>query len=190
MDHPPQGYGEDQTTQAHWNRDLTQLIVDHYEKGTVGGFIMSWVDEYWKAWVPGAVKGCSPIFGQSGFEESKCDWKAHVDCPHSDASSQSLCGYWLASTFDSYVNEAWYGINRVKLSKTKGLDELEQRLIYFELQKLFEGKSRPSRNLLNRISAWTLAISFLLISVSSGLYRERFISRVSAQHQDLPSVQF
>lgn len=40
-----------------------------------------------------------------------CKSKAHVTCDNWDANYHDLCGYQLQyGTFDSYVNEEWFGI--------------------------------------------------------------------------------
>jgi hypothetical protein len=97
---------------------------------------MSWHDEFWKSSV--GVKGCKIKYGEKGFNESLCDWKGHVDCPSVDANVQSLCGYWLSATYDFYVNEAWYGIMKIRRSsKRHDIDILEPRLLYFQLKELW-----------------------------------------------------
>jgi hypothetical protein len=99
---------------------------------------MSWVDEYWKTGVQGIIWGCSPIHGHKNFSEKNCQWKAHVDCPSEDITRHSLCGYWTGSSYDLYVNEAWFGINAVKKSADEGeIDELVPRKLYYSLQNLW-----------------------------------------------------
>eukprot|EP00475_Leptophrys_vorax_P046117 TRINITY_DN977_c2_g1_i1.p1 TRINITY_DN977_c2_g1~~TRINITY_DN977_c2_g1_i1.p1 ORF type:complete len:566 (-),score=143.86 TRINITY_DN977_c2_g1_i1:90-1787(-) len=138
VDNPPDGYGEDENSQADWDGALTQLLIDHWDDGTLGGFIMSWVDEYWKNAV--AVAGCEIQFGQAGFSDAACQRKAHVNCPYTDASSDALCGYWhVGSTYDDYVNEGWYGLNRVRSGFSGEVDSLEPREAFYTIQKLYGG---------------------------------------------------
>jgi len=134
----PAGFGEDPITHADWNGKLTQNIKDHWDKGTVGGCIMSWNDEYWKTSL--SVKGCQVTLGDTAhtFNPANCDWKGNVYCPNNNVTEHALCGYWLSSTFDHYVNEAWYGINRVIVNPAGGyLDILSQRELYFRLQQMW-----------------------------------------------------
>jgi hypothetical protein len=41
-----------------------------------------------------------------------CTYKAHITCGNPDAGFQDICGYYLPSAPDGYVNEAWFGLNR------------------------------------------------------------------------------
>jgi hypothetical protein len=102
---------------------------------------MSWIDEYWKGGLPGLIKGCNPIIGETDFSEKTCDWKGHADCPTSDIRRHSICGYWIGASFDHYVNEGWFGINSVEKSPDGGPDKLSPRKLYFELQKLWRNSS-------------------------------------------------
>lgn len=134
---PPPGFGEDQETHKEWNMDLARLLVEYSGKGSNGGCVMSWMDEWWKTGVNG-LWGCSPIIGTAGFNESGCVWKGHVDCPSQNILRHQLCGYWTGSTFDHYVNEAWFGINAVeKASKPGNVDELIPRKLFFALQSFW-----------------------------------------------------
>lgn len=138
----PKGSFEDEKTQAEWGHQLSSLLLESSSKdsrGSVaGGFIMAWVDEQWKTAIN--VKGCySDVkFPKPGFDPSKCDYKAHVDCPNPDIRNSSLCGYPLGSPFDQYVNEGFFGIMRPWQSLVAGKpDELKPKLLYTSLQVLW-----------------------------------------------------
>jgi len=75
---------------------------------TVGGFLMSWVDEYWKGAT--AQAKCAPTYDDPDFSVATCDDHAHVTCGNWNASDHDLCGYKLDAAPDGYVNEEWFGI--------------------------------------------------------------------------------
>ena len=72
---------------------------------SIGGFLMSWTDEYWKG--AKSQAGCDPPQSSSHFTPKKCQEKAHVTCGNWDASDHDLCGYFLEAAPDHYVNEEW-----------------------------------------------------------------------------------
>jgi len=180
---PPWGWGENQDLHADWNSFLTQQIKDHWEQGVLGGFIMSWVDEYWKNAI--SVKGCWPQYYNPGFDPRRCDWKAHVDCPEIGASEHGLCGYWLSSTFDHYVNEAWYGINSVQKNPKDqyGPDVITPRKLFYALQYIYEG-NYPRHPFYTQ--AWFIATAvFFAVGAVPVLLHElrRSKDKMNAQHQ-------
>lgn len=170
VEDPGKGFGEDESTHAEWNGILSALIKDYWNNGTLGGCLMSWVDEYWKNGY--AVKGCAIKFGQPGFSPTLCDYKGHVDCPAEDITKNSLCGYALDSTFDRYVNEGWYGINRVKKDPSGKIDLIEPREIFYRMQEINEVPStRPSNSILKK--PWFIAaITLILIGMIPILIHE------------------
>lgn len=56
----------------------------------MGGFLMSWVDEYWKGAKPPAV--CDPTIDDPDFSPKTCKYKAHVTCGNWDTSVHDICG--------------------------------------------------------------------------------------------------
>lgn len=142
------GSHEDEGTQALWNRNLTielgwhssaQPLCDENsaERSVVanltgdlgyvnetcvaaGGFIYSWVDEYWKG--SNVAAECTPNFWEPAFTLDTCEYKAHVTCPNWNASMQDLCGQPLFSSPDHYQNEEWFGIT----APTKCADSMDR----------------------------------------------------------------
>lgn len=144
--------------QMNWDVALATEIMEAYpEKGgaLAGGFLMAWTDEFWKgasvqdhcnnpcpveeadecrnhnvaAFMPGGTAECSP--------------HAHFTCDNSDSTYHDLCGYWLYSAPDHYVNEEWFGITEpVRCHKQlpdggHNLDTLSLRPVYHAMQKLW-----------------------------------------------------
>ena len=113
---------EDEQAQAWFATNLTLEIDTHSSHGkhcksakkgdelclTLGGFLMSWADEYWKGAKSQAA--CTPTIRDADFSPKKCMKKAHVTCGNWDADDHDLCGYWLEAAPDHYVNEEWFGI--------------------------------------------------------------------------------
>lgn len=87
------------------------------------------------------VKGCNPKIGEPGFDPSKCEFKAHVDCAWYDNTKNNICGYPLDSTFDKYVNEGWYGLNKPQKSIKGRADTLLQRKAFYAVQGIYGGSS-------------------------------------------------
>ena len=112
-------YEEDQLTHAQYTMNLVEELERHSVacvancEGHVasGGFIMSWVDEYWKE-------------GQIGPE-----------CPQFDNAAQSPCGSVRNMDFpDEFMNEEWWGMLTVARGCTLGdTDILTPRLAYLEV---------------------------------------------------------
>lgn len=142
------GSHEDEGTQALWNRNLTKEIAWHssaqdlcvetsseyqeafnltgddgYTNDTcvvAGGFVYSWVDEYWKGSFVAAE--CRPNFWEPAFTLDKCEYKAHVTCANWNASLHDLCGQPLHSSPDHYQNEEWFGMT----TPTKCADSMDR----------------------------------------------------------------
>jgi len=117
--------------QSEWDVSLTREILhpNARDYGVVGGFLMSWHDEYWKnietqdrcedpCPTVEALSYCSDPSNdiyqtlQPGGS-AKCTEKAHVTCSDYDTKVHDICGYYLPSSPDHYVNEAWFGVNGV-----------------------------------------------------------------------------
>ena len=109
----------------------------------VGGFLMSWVDEYWKGSKSQAK--CSPTIDHPHFSEKKCDPKAHVTCGNWDTSVHDLCGYWLQAAPDHYVNEEWFGVTAPSLCRNS-IDGLRPRATYWRMRELW-GAAGPSSSM-------------------------------------------
>jgi len=164
------GYSrEDEIAQADWDESLSLLLMSSWEdRGVLGGYLMSWNDEYWKNQC--AVKGCNPRYTEVGFNPMLCEYKGHVDCPCIDVSSNCLCGYALESTYDGYVNEGWYGINRVIRGGNAEIDRLDPREIYYRLQRIYGMPcTRPSSipsTFFKYNMGWTI-LAILLFSIGT-----------------------
>ena len=76
----------------------------HPNCATVGGFLMSWVDEYWKGAT--AQAKCAPTYDDPDFSVATCDDHAHVTCGNWNASDHDLCG-WSAAGPDSPWTSPW-----------------------------------------------------------------------------------
>jgi len=104
----------------------------------IGGFLMSWVDEYWKGAKSQAA--CSPTYDDPDFSPKGCTEKAHVTCGNWDAAAHDICGYWLDAAPDKYVNEQWFGIN----SPTRcadSIDSLRPRHIFWQMREMWSGRA-------------------------------------------------
>lgn len=131
------GFGEDEISQAAWTSGLASIMLKYWGKGVLGGFAMSWVDEYWKN--SDVVAGCTKRILNGKPTIGECDFKAHIDCPHEDPWKNALCGHFFPNTFDSYVNEGWFGINRPKFTGRAGHDSLIPRKVFYDLAKVYGG---------------------------------------------------
>lgn len=178
------GSYEDEETHAQWNQRLTKILLEFSSaenKGPVaGGCIMAWIDEWWKTtW---HVQGCtSPNpYPSPEFDPSTCEYKAHVDCPNRDIRRQSLCGYPLASAFDGYVNEGYFGIMGVFPRREGQMDGLRQKLLYFYLRDVWVPQTSNTW-LWMIFCVMLLSISTLVVLVSvqvSGMVRGKLSERV------------
>eukprot|EP00966_Prymnesium_polylepis_P289406 6685218-Prymnesium_polylepis.2 len=119
---------EDERAQAEWVQSLIEGIeqnavtcVEGCESHTVaGGSIMAWVDEWWKGRVIDAVDTDerNTILGSLCAGGDK------------DAHFHSPCGYptiYGATQPDSFVNEEWFGLFRVKRPCDDHVDQIEPR---------------------------------------------------------------
>jgi hypothetical protein len=110
--------------QTEWDVALTlELLAQSPDKGgaVIGGFLMSWSDEYWKGAsveahcnFPCKVADADRCRGEDiewfTGGGAQCNEKAHFTCDNFDASYHDLCGYYLYAFPDHYVNEEWFGI--------------------------------------------------------------------------------
>lgn len=110
-------------SQINFDIRLTKEIMDSYPI-VAGGFIMAWMDEYWKNFAtqsmchePCPVSEISycrnhtsdhDIYGRNG--KAGCGSHSHITCPNHDPSFPDLCGYFFPAAPDFYVNEAWFGV--------------------------------------------------------------------------------
>ena len=149
------GSFEDETSQAAYAGNLT-LEISHHASiapeckdakagdtrcASVGGFLMSWVDEYWKG--AKSQAGCKPTYDSPDFTPAGCDEKAHVTCGNWDTSEHDLCGYFLDAAPDHYVNEEWFGLT-APTQCADMLDSLRPREVYFRMQELWWPHTRAS----------------------------------------------
>jgi len=139
---------EDEIAQAHFAANLTREITlsssaspscKHGKQGwtnctCIGGFLMSWADEYWKG--SKAQAACTPTIDDPKFSVKTCQPKAHVTCGNWDTSVHDLCGYWLEAAPDHYVNEEWFGVTS-PLQCAESIDTLRPREIYWTMRKLW-----------------------------------------------------
>jgi len=143
--------------QAQWDYDLAvELQNEAPERGgaVIGGFVMAWSDEYWKGAAVEAhcnfpcpwqesdrCRGEDIEFFASGA--AQCNEKAHFTCDNYDNSYHDLCGYFLYSAPDHYVNEEWFGVTTPISCGDTGpsggyhLDGLRVRPAYVSLQRLW-----------------------------------------------------
>jgi hypothetical protein len=84
----------------------------------VGGAIMSYSDEWWKA---------------RYADDPGC-------LPDPDPWAQGRCGYSTTSQPDGYANEEWWGLVRIAHNGT-GADSVEPRASYYRLQTLWKAGS-------------------------------------------------
>ena len=77
-----------------------------------GGFLMSWVDEYWKG-NEGERPDCGPDQGSSNGHCGRY-------CPDRDPARQGPCGQPYPSFPDKWLNEEWWGL--VKVEQACGAD--------------------------------------------------------------------
>jgi len=148
---------EDQTSQAIYAVNLTHEIIHYASDGpecagavrgdeacaTIGGFLMSWTDEFWKG--AKSQAGCEPTIGHKGFSPKKCDPKAHVTCGNWDASAHDLCGYFLDAAPDKYVNEEWFGITSPSQC-ANAIDSLRPRETYWKMREIWTGEAPPDKD--------------------------------------------
>jgi len=152
------GSYEDEEAQALFARNLTREIEESgtldkecakAKKGdfnctAIGGFLMSWTDEYWKGAKSQAA--CDPVITDDAFSEKHCDLKAHVTCGNWNASDHDLCGYFLEASPDHYVNEEWFGIT-APTTCVDSINELRPRQIYWDMRLMWTGQKKKRSDL-------------------------------------------
>jgi len=104
----------------------------------IGGFLMSWTDEFWKG--AKSQASCTPTIDDPTFSERHCQKKAHVTCGNWNSEQHDLCGYWLESAPDHYVNEEWFGITSPTVCASHAADALAPREIYWRMRELWSGR--------------------------------------------------
>lgn len=138
------GSFEDEESQAAYAVNLTREIQMHSSASedcahagrgdtqcsAVGGFLMSWVDEYWKGSKTQA--SCRPTYDSPKFSPKTCDVKAHVTCGNWNTSQHDLCGYWLDAAPDHYVNEEWFGLT-APTQCADNLNALRPREVFWQM---------------------------------------------------------
>jgi len=120
--------------QSTFDLGLTKEMLADSATQVLGGILMEWHDENWKN--VGTQDTCTtPCEIPVGTSESDaadiiancytekkanyivgspgCTYKSHITCSNHNAGYHDLCGYYLPSAPDSYVNEAWFGMNGV-----------------------------------------------------------------------------
>mmetsp|Transcript_22032 Transcript_22032/g.42772 ORF Transcript_22032/g.42772 Transcript_22032/m.42772 type:complete len:591 (-) Transcript_22032:63-1835(-) len=151
------GYGEDQKTHAEWVAALSGRLYSTWQngKGVLGGFVMAWIDEAWKTTTHFPTNICADNtkkakkggwkyhYPHKKFDPKTCDFKAHVECPNLNIWKPSLCGQFMPAFPDHYLNEGFFGINKVKGVDGTDVNELEQKLVYVVLQDMWLPKEDP-----------------------------------------------
>jgi len=141
---------EDGETQAEYALKLTGEIINASSDyascsdatrvwgncSAIGGFLMSWVDEFWKG--AKSQASCDPTFSSPSFSPKGCTEKAHVTCGNWDAADHDLCGYQLDAAPDHYVNEEWFGITSPSLCGGQ-INSLRPRVTYWKMRELWSG---------------------------------------------------
>ena len=130
---------EDQEAQAEWVQSLIEGIeqnavtcVAGCESNTVaGGSIMAWVDEWWKGRVIDAVDTDE----RNTMLGSLCSGGDKI------SDQQTPCGYptiYGATQPDSFVNEEWFGLFRVKQPCDDNVDQIEPREAWYRIKWLWK----------------------------------------------------
>lgn len=153
-----------ETAQERYDVNCAQELIanypnNHTKKGSVlGGFLMAWVDEFWKGFATQDMCYCKPCDPRDIDKcnpadypgKACCTGKPHWTCPNGDASWHGLCGYWLpGSTPDGYVNEEWFGVtepitcNFSDMYGGHNADVLSIRPVYYAMQHLWTGARTP-----------------------------------------------
>jgi len=144
------------TVQTQWDTALTKEI--EASSTAIGGILMEWHDEYWKN--IGTQDKCDEPCPEGKDAEcadpssalhkallsssAGCTYKAHVSCPNHNTLLHDVCGYFLESAPDGYVNEAWFGLHAtedcgVSTAKGQRLTALRARPVTVAIASLFSG---------------------------------------------------
>mmetsp|Transcript_875 Transcript_875/g.1184 ORF Transcript_875/g.1184 Transcript_875/m.1184 type:complete len:611 (-) Transcript_875:166-1998(-) len=167
------GYGEDQRTHAQWVAGLAGLLAEAWAegRGILGGFVMAWIDEAWKTTTHFPTNICADNtkkakkggwkyhYPHSKFDPKTCDFKAHVECPNLNIWKPSLCGQFMPAFPDHYLNEGFFGINKVSGIDGTNVNQLEPRLLYVVLQDMWLPLAEP-------IMEWHQAATVVLMTAS------------------------
>jgi len=122
--------------QSSEHEHCASAVKGHTNCTNIGGFLMSWTDEYWKG--AKAQAACTPTISSSHFSPKKCQEKAHVTCGNWNAAEHDLCGYWLEAAPDHYVNEEWFGITAPSQC-ADSIDAIEPRQVYWTMRHIWGG---------------------------------------------------
>mmetsp|Transcript_4245 Transcript_4245/g.9944 ORF Transcript_4245/g.9944 Transcript_4245/m.9944 type:complete len:616 (-) Transcript_4245:337-2184(-) len=151
------GYGEDQKTHAIWVAALTGRLFQAYKEGAgvLGGYVMAWIDEAWKTTTHFPTNICADNtkkkvhggwryhYPNKKFDPKTCDFKAHVSCPNLNIWKPSLCGQYMPAFPDHYLNEGFFGINKVYGVENTNVNGIEPRLLYAVLQDMWLPRIEP-----------------------------------------------
>lgn len=87
------------------------------------------------------VSGGSIMSYSDGWFKGKIDRDGREGCPDKDAWIHSDCGYSIQSHPDKYANVEWWGVARIKLNESDGVDIVEPRKAYYTLKDLWTNSS-------------------------------------------------
>jgi hypothetical protein len=122
--------------QAEWLMSLVEDVERNAvtcrsgcESQTVAGSsVMAWVDEWWKGRVIDAV------------DADERNGKLGSLCPDGNEKLQTPCGYptvYAPTQPDSFVNEEWFGLMKVKRSCADFVDQIEPREAWYRMKQLW-----------------------------------------------------
>lgn len=122
--------------QAEWLMSLVEDVERNVvtcrsgcESQTVAGSsVMAWVDEWWKGRVIDAV------------DADERNGKLGSLCPDGNEKLQTPCGYptvYAPTQPDSFVNEEWFGLMKVKRSCADFVDQIEPREAWYRMKQLW-----------------------------------------------------
>ena len=130
---------------------MLQILVEDLERHTVtcehncggfygehpvasGGFVFSWVDEFYKGHGPPSNPANGPPDTPWVYNK---DWAPWGWCPDWDPWLQSPCGFSLPNGLDNFWNEEWFGITSTETCDAAGIDVVTPRTAYYTLGALW-----------------------------------------------------
>ena len=177
-----------ETTQSEWDVALTTEVLAHAH--VMGGILMEWHDENWKnqgtqdfcktPCPKGREAECADPSTELGKTyqmggSAGCTYKAHVTCSNFDTTVHDLCGYYLTSAPDNYVNEAWFGLHGVQdcaISHADGshrLSTIVRRPVVDAITKVFGGAGGSTEASCDGLkTCWQCAVYNTEADVSAG----------------------